>query len=724
MKTLFRAGLPMLLWLVLSPGLLWAQPTVSTSNRSVVLSSSSTRTQLTLPTLSNTRSNVEYRITGYTPNNSVGRLYVGANNTTTALGTVNATGASYTNSVTITGGTAPELYFVASSVGVVTFDFVATDTNGGGNSRLFSSEVTFTITISNPPTANNVRTATMPSNADATTISALSATAASGNTITSYTLKSLPAGGKLYLNTTEITAVRSLTASEAGQLSFDPAGTSSGDFTFTYTATNNDGLESSNTATYTIPVANVPPVAVNDPIVTVTRNQSATVAALVNDTDNDGSIVKTTVDLDPDQAGLQQTRTLATKGTFTVDGNGVITFAPVNNYAGIATINYTVQDNMGLTSNQASIRVEVKNVTTAYDDSNEVEKDKTVSGNVILNDIDPNNTGFTVSLVSGKGVAHGSLALNGNGSYTYTPTTGFIGTDSFTYQACDKATPVQCSSATVYLNVYDPAVQCIAATGPNLLANSSFTDGNVGFNTNYEYKADLPNVNNELNPETTYAVGPDAHTYHNNFFGYGQGGTSGTGTGANNFMMVNATSAIRTLYTQTFKVQPNRYYTFSTYFNNLLPSGGVDPEVGFVINGESTSGTIVVPTTPDTWVQYSDVWYSGNNTTATFEIRNLTLAANGNDIGIDDLYFGTCNAVPVANNTITGAIPSNTTTATGIVPMDATDSDGTITTYTIKSLPSDGQLYVNGALAAVNVAYLCAGCWKERQLYLHVLGHG
>jgi VCBS repeat-containing protein len=602
------------------------------------------------------------------------------------------------------------LFFTPAGVGTVTITLVGTDTNNGGNGREFSGEVTYTITVSNPPTANNVRTAIMPSNAAATGISPLSATAASGNSITSYTLKSLPLGGKLFLNNTEISALRSLTTTEAGQLSYDPTGTSFGDFTFSYTATNDDGLESATSATYTIPVANVPPVAVNDPIVTVTRNQSASISVLVNDTDTDkdangvGGIAARTVDLDPDQAGLQQTRTLANQGTFTVNTEGIVTFVPVNNYAGISTITYTVQDAQGLTSNQASIKVEVKNVTTAYDDSNEVEKNTTVSGNVILNDIDPKNTGFNVTLVAGKNVTHGTLVLNSNGSYTYTPNRDYLGTDSFTYQACDKGTPAQCSIATVYLNVYDPAVQCIAATGPNQLVNPSFELGNIGFNTNYEYKEDLPNVNNELVPETTYGIGYNANNYHNAFRGYGR---SGNATVNNNFMMINATSAIRTLYTQTFKVQPNRYYTFSAFFNNLLPPGSNsrEPEVGFVINGQSTSGTLVIKESPDEWVNYSDVWYSGDNTTATFEIRNLTLDAGGNDIGIDDLYFGTCNAIPVANNTVTGAIPSNTTVATTIASMDATDSDGTIVSYTIKSLPASGTLYVNGVVAVVDKAY-------------------
>ncbi|UOQ79041.1 Ig-like domain-containing protein [Hymenobacter sp. 5516J-16] len=560
-----------------------------------------------------------------------------------------------------------------------------------------SNEATLTVTVSSPPLASNVRAALMPSSAAATPIAGLVGSVAAGNTLSGYTLKSLPNNGTLYLNTTAIgTAPRTLSVAEAAQLQFDPAGNKSGEFTFTYTATNNDGLESA-PATYTIPVANVPPVAVNDPAVIIARNGIATISVLTNDTDADGSILATTVDLNPDLAGIQQERTMANQGKFTVSAQGIVSFTPVLDYAGTSTITYTVEDNLGLTSNQAAIRVIVNNITSAFDDSNEVEKGMTVSGNVILNDTDPQNTGFTVALVTG--VKNGSLALNANGSYTYTPTAGFLGQDSFVYRACDKTGTPQCATATVHLNVYDPAVQCIAATGPNQLVNPGFTNGNVGFNTNYEYKADDAAVATELTPENTYAIGPDASKYHGTFRGNGRGGA------ADNFLMINATSAIRTLYTQTFKVQPNRYYTFSAFFNNLIPANMniADPIVGFVINGESTSGTITVPESPDQWVQYSDVWYSGNSTTATFEIRNLTLDLQGNDIGIDDLYFGTCNAVPVANNTAATPLAA-TATATALAPMDATDPDGTIASFTITALPlpAAGTLYVNGVAATLN----------------------
>ena len=54
---------------------------------------------------------------------------------------------------------------------------------------------------------------------------------------------------------------------------------------------------------------------------------------------------------------------------------------------------------------------------------------------VLANDTDPQSMPLTASLVSGP--THGSLTLNSDGSFTYTPNTGYLGADSFTYQASD-----------------------------------------------------------------------------------------------------------------------------------------------------------------------------------------------------------------------------------------------------------------------------------------------
>ena len=55
----------------------------------------------------------------------------------------------------------------------------------------------------------------------------------------------------------------------------------------------------------------------------------------------------------------------------------------------------------------------------------------------MVGDNDVDGDALTAVLVSGP--AHGTLVLNANGSFTYTPAAGYVGPDSFTYQARDGA---------------------------------------------------------------------------------------------------------------------------------------------------------------------------------------------------------------------------------------------------------------------------------------------
>ena len=110
------------------------------------------------------------------------------------------------------------------------------------------------------PTANPVTTTTVPSTAIQAGIAGLSGTA--DGTVASYTVTSLPANGTLYYNSTgttyaAVTAGQSLTLAQAASLRYTPnagyAGTST---TFGYTATDDAGVVSGNTATYTVPLTN------------------------------------------------------------------------------------------------------------------------------------------------------------------------------------------------------------------------------------------------------------------------------------------------------------------------------------------------------------------------------------------------------------------------------------------------------------------------------------
>lgn len=72
---------------------------------------------------------------------------------------------------------------------------------------------------------------------------------------------------------------------------------------------------------------------------------------------------------------------------------------------------------------------------------------------VLANDSDPN--GGALSAVKAGDPSHGTLALNANGSFTYTPAAGYVGGDSFSYRASDGAE--QSEVTTVTITVVNPA---------------------------------------------------------------------------------------------------------------------------------------------------------------------------------------------------------------------------------------------------------------------------
>lgn len=74
------------------------------------------------------------------------------------------------------------------------------------------------------------------------------------------------------------------------------------------------------------------------------------------------------------------------------------------------------------------------------------------SGNVLSNDNDP--TGGTLSASAGAASANGgAVAMNTNGTFTYTPPAGFTGTDTFTYNLTDSPNDGFIVTGTVTINV-------------------------------------------------------------------------------------------------------------------------------------------------------------------------------------------------------------------------------------------------------------------------------
>ena len=151
-------------------------------------------------------------------------------------------------------------------------------------------------------------------------------------------------------------------------------------------------------------------------------------------------------------------------GIAAVNDNGTVTFTPNPGFVGTSTFTYQVCDN-GSTNlcNSTTVTVIVNTTPaptnanlppTAVDDSYQVLKGTSITGNLGLNDTDPNaGQSLTYSLLTNP--SHGVMSLNANGTYSYNPNTGYTGTDEFLYKICDNGSPTMCDTATVYMTVYE-----------------------------------------------------------------------------------------------------------------------------------------------------------------------------------------------------------------------------------------------------------------------------
>jgi len=134
-----------------------------------------------------------------------------------------------------------------------------------------------------------------------------------------------------------------------------------------------------------------------------------------------------------------------TAGTATPSGNKINYCAPAT--PGTYDFNYTVTNGQ-LTSNKAKVTVTVNNCgqtnnpPVAVNDNYEIcmNEELTVPApGVLTNDTDAENNPLEVYMHQTDiiGPANGTLIINENGSFTYTPNEGFNGIDTFTYRAGD-----------------------------------------------------------------------------------------------------------------------------------------------------------------------------------------------------------------------------------------------------------------------------------------------
>ncbi|OED35410.1 hypothetical protein AB833_29690 [Chromatiales bacterium (ex Bugula neritina AB1)] len=217
---------------------------------------------------------------------------------------------------------------------------------------------------------------------------------------------------------------------------YAPAAGFSGDDSFRYQITDGNDGTATGTVTITVISVNSAPVALDD-IATTLENAPVNVDVLNNDTDADSDSLTVALSTPPEN------------GTAVVESN-VIVYTPADDFTGIDTLVYEVNDgNSGTDTATVTITVSRGNqAPIAGNDVASTQEDTAVTINVLDNDSDADGDNLTVAVDAGA-PANGSARLTVDQQIEYTPGTSFVGTDSFTYEITDGAGGAATATVTV-----------------------------------------------------------------------------------------------------------------------------------------------------------------------------------------------------------------------------------------------------------------------------------
>jgi VCBS repeat-containing protein len=129
--------------------------------------------------------------------------------------------------------------------------------------------------------------------------------------------------------------------------------------------------------------------------------------------------------------------TQAAHGTAVVNSDGTFTYTPSPDFNGTDSFTFLANDGEA-DSNAATISLSItaaNDPPAAQDGSAGGTEDTPIGGTLVATDVD--NATLTYAL--GTQAAHGTVVVNADGSFSYTPAQDFSGTDSFTFLANDGA---------------------------------------------------------------------------------------------------------------------------------------------------------------------------------------------------------------------------------------------------------------------------------------------
>ncbi|GMG76919.1 hypothetical protein ShirakiTB12_53880 [Priestia megaterium] len=494
-------------------------------------------------------------------------------------------------------------------------------------------------------------------NEDTSLNSQVVATDVDGNPLT-YGLLTGPVNGTVVVN-------------PDGTYTYTPNENYNGVDSFSVVVSDGQGGTAISTITITILPVNDPPV--GPVVVTLVTNEDTAVSSQITAFDPDGEVLTYSLQDPP------------TNGVAVVNPDGTFTYTPNENYNGPDTFTVLISDPSGafIVTNVFVTVTPVNDVPVVPNYEFVINEDTSLNSQVVATDVDGNP--LTYGLLTGP--VNGTVVVNPDGTYTYTPNENYNGVDSFSVVVSDGQGGTAISTITItILPVNDPPVGPVVVTlvtNEDTAVSSQITafdpDGEV-----LTYSLQDPPTNGVavVNPDGTFTYTPNENYNGPDTFTVLISDPSGAFIVTNVFVTVTPVNDVPVVPNYEFVINED------TSLNSQVVATDVDgnPLTYGLLTGP-VNGTVVV--NPDGTYTYtpnenyngvdsfSVVVSDGQGGTAISTITITILPVNDPPVGPDVITVTTFEESPVTGQIV------------------ATDPEGDPLTYTLQDLPTNGTAVIN-----------------------------